>query len=72
MENRMGTEERAYIEETVAKYAPDVDNVELPTLIVATGVDNNKINAITANKTLPNPTYFKNFFINNPPVYRIA
>ena len=27
MENRMGTEERAYIEETVAKYAPDVDKM---------------------------------------------
>ena len=27
MENRMGTEERAYIEETVAKYAPDVDKL---------------------------------------------
>ena len=27
MENRMGTEERAYIEEMVAKYAPDVDKL---------------------------------------------
>ena len=70
MENKMGTEERAYIDEMIAKYAPDVDKLAayIPWLEEKYGLEVKKTfdNPDIVTGSVPFPVYDSNMmsFIN--------